>query len=57
MLEVLREELARRGIVFAMARVKQDLRDSSAAAGLLTKIGEDRMFMTPPIAVEAFKRR
>jgi sulfate permease, SulP family len=54
---VLREKLARRGIVFAMARVKQDLRDSLAAAGLLTKIGEDRIFMTLPTAVEAFKRR
>jgi hypothetical protein len=40
-----------------MARVKKDLRDSLAAAGLLTKIGEDRMFMTLPTAVEAFRRR
>jgi high affinity sulfate transporter 1 len=56
-LEVLREELARRGIVFAMTRVKQDLRDSLAAAGLLAKIGEQRIFMTLPTAVEAFKRR
>lgn len=55
-LDVLREQLARRGIAFAMAQVKQDLRDSLAAAGLLTKVGEDRIFMTLPTAVEAFKR-
>jgi len=53
----LRDELSRRGIVFAMARVKQDLRDSLAAAGLLAKIGEDRIYMTLPTAVEAFKNR
>ena len=34
-LEQLRLELTRRGIVFAMARVKQDLRDSLEAAGVL----------------------
>ena len=56
-LEVLQEELARRGIVFAMARVKQDLRDALARAGLLAKIGEDKIFMTLPTAVEGFKRR
>jgi sulfate permease, SulP family len=56
-LEALRAELARRGIVFAMARVKQDLRDALSAAGLLDKIGEDRIFMTLPTAVEAFTRR
>jgi sulfate permease, SulP family len=56
-LDALREELARRGIAFAMARVKQDLRDSLDAAGLLPKIGEDRIFMTLPTAVEAFNRR
>jgi high affinity sulfate transporter 1 len=53
----LREELSRRGVVFAMARVKQDLRDSLAAAGLLTKIGEDRIYMTLPTAVQAFQQR
>jgi sulfate permease, SulP family len=56
-LDALRADLARRGIVFAMARVKQDLRDSLGAAGLLPKIGEDRIFMTLPTAVEAFNRR
>lgn len=55
-LDQLREDLSRKGIVFAMARVKQDLRDSLASAGLLAKIGEDRIFMTLPTAVEAFKQ-
>jgi len=56
-LDQLRDELSRRGIVFAMARVKQDLRESLAAAGLLARIGEDRIYMTLPTAVEAFKNR
>jgi high affinity sulfate transporter 1 len=51
----LRDELQSRGIVFAMARVKQDLRHSLAAAGLIDKIGEDRIFMTLPTAVEAYR--
>ena len=40
-----------------MARVKQDLRESLTAAGMLDTIGEDRIFMTLPTAVEDFKRR
>jgi sulfate permease, SulP family len=56
-LDQLREDLFRKEIVFAMARVKQDLRDSLAAAGLLAKIGEDRIYMTLPTAVEAFNKR
>ena len=56
-LEQLRVELADRGIVFAMARVKQDLRESLQAAGMLDEIGEDRIFMTLPTAVDGFKRR
>ncbi|HET9563450.1 MAG TPA: sulfate permease [Mycobacterium sp.] len=54
-LDALRTELVSRGIVFAMARVKQDLRDSLEAAGLVDKIGEDRIFMTLPTAVEAYR--
>ncbi|KAN85533.1 sulfate-transport ABC transporter transmembrane protein, partial [Mycobacterium tuberculosis variant bovis B2 7505] len=56
-LDQLRTELLRRGIVFAMARVKQDLRESLRAASLLDKIGEDHIFMTLPTAVQAFRRR
>jgi hypothetical protein len=40
-----------------MARVKQDLRDALQAAGLLAKIGEDRIFLTLPTATEAFEQR
>lgn len=53
----LRAELVSRGIVFAMARVKQDLRVALEAAGLIDKIGEDRIFMTLPTAVEAYRNR
>ncbi|HSE71654.1 MAG TPA: SulP family inorganic anion transporter [Nocardioidaceae bacterium] len=53
-LEEVRRTLAERGIVFAMARVKQDLRDSLAAAGFLDKVGEERVFMTLPTAVDAY---
>lgn len=55
-LENLRHELSQRGIVFALARVKQDLRQALAAAGMLDKIGFDRMFMTLPTAVDAYRR-
>ncbi|MGE5697657.1 MAG: SulP family inorganic anion transporter [Candidatus Sericytochromatia bacterium] len=56
-LEQLSTELCRRGIVFAMARVKQDLRDALCAAGLLAKIGDDHIYPTLPTAVEAFDHR
>jgi sulfate permease, SulP family len=56
-LDRLRVDLEGRGILFAMARVKQDLRDALKAGGLLTKIGDERIFMTLPTAVEAFRRR
>ncbi|WP_237567996.1 SulP family inorganic anion transporter [Mycolicibacterium lacusdiani] len=55
-LEQLRRECGRRGIVFAMARVKQDLRAALQAAGILEDIGCDRLFMTLPTAVAAFRR-
>lgn len=54
-LDRLRIELESRGIVFAMARVKQDLREPMTAAGLIPKIGEDRLFLTLPTAVEAYR--
>jgi SulP family sulfate permease len=56
-LEDLRAELDRRGIVFAMARVKQDLRDILVRAGFLQRVGEDRVFLTLPTAVAGFRRR
>ncbi|WP_427896431.1 STAS domain-containing protein [Kribbella sp. GL6] len=54
-LEQLRQELHQRGIVFAIARVKQDLRDQLTAAGLVDRIGADRIFLTLPTAIEAYR--
>ncbi|MEV4115693.1 sulfate permease [Nonomuraea sp. NPDC049695] len=54
--ESLRSELARRGIVFAMARVKHDLRTALDAFGLTEAIGEDLLFPTLPTAVAAYRR-
>ncbi len=56
-LEQLRRELTAQGIVFAMARVKSDLRDDLVAAGFLDRVGTDRIFPTLPTAVEAFRNR
>lgn len=56
-LELLRQSLNRRGIVFGMARVKQDLRDAMASAGILNDIGEDNIYMTLPTALEAYRAR
>ncbi len=53
----LHDELERRGIVFALARVKQDLRAQLERIGLITHIGQDRLFATLPVALEAFERR
>jgi SulP family sulfate permease len=55
-LEELRHELTRRGIVFAMARVKQELHDDLTASGFVERVGEDRIFMTLPTAVQAYVR-
>jgi high affinity sulfate transporter 1 len=56
-LDRLRADLESRGILFAMARVKQDLRDALKAGGLLSKIGDEHIFMTLPTAVDAFRGR
>ncbi|MFE2092344.1 SulP family inorganic anion transporter [Streptomyces sp. NPDC059460] len=50
----LRRELARRGIVFALARVKQDLLDDLTAYGLADTVGRERIFPTLPTAVTAY---
>jgi high affinity sulfate transporter 1 len=51
----LRHTLARRGIEFALARVKQDLLDDLEAYGLADSVGEDRIFPTLPTAVTAYR--
>ncbi|HEY7596105.1 MAG TPA: sulfate permease [Actinophytocola sp.] len=55
-LEDLRSELTRRGIVFAMARVKQDLREFLDKAGFPRRVGQERIFPTLPTAVAGFRQ-
>lgn len=55
-LESLRRELAGRGVVLALARLKQDLRDALEPTGLLDRIGQDRLFLTLSDAVEGYRR-
>ncbi len=54
-LEDLRAELSRRDIVFAMARVKQDLRDLLVRTTFVDRVGADRIFPTLPTAVAGFR--
>lgn len=53
-LETLRSTLLGRGICFAMARVKEDMRLSLDAAGFAEKVGADLIFPTLPTAVAAY---
>ncbi|TXS79000.1 sulfate permease [Streptomyces sp. me109] len=53
--DALRQEFERRRIVFALARVKQDLRDDLDAYGLTGAIGVERIFPTLPTAVSAYQ--
>ncbi|MCU1537341.1 MAG: conserved rane protein of unknown function [Humibacillus sp.] len=53
-LEELRRGLADRGIRVALARVKQDLRTSLEAGGLLEAVGTEFVFPTLPTAVAAY---
>ena len=54
-LEDLRDELTSRGIVVAIARMKQDLAAQLEPTGLLDRLGRDRIFPTLPTAVAAFR--
>jgi sulfate permease, SulP family len=54
--DAVRAELERRGTVFALARVKQDLLVGLQAFGLVGKIGDDRIFPTLPTAVAAYQQ-
>ncbi len=53
-LQELQEELSRRSITFAMARVKQDLRADLERGGFIQCVGDDRVFATLPTAVQAY---
>jgi high affinity sulfate transporter 1 len=54
-LDSIREEITRRGAVFALARVKQDLLARLRAFGLSDKIGTELLFPTLPTAVAAYQ--
>lgn len=56
-LHALCDELDRRGVVTALARVKQDLMVYLEGSGLRDRIGDDRIFPTLPTAVAAYKAR
>ncbi|MER6209986.1 sulfate permease [Streptomyces sp. NPDC001642] len=51
----LRRELTHRGVVFALARVKQDLLADLKAYGLADSVGTDHIFPTLPTAVAAYR--
>jgi sulfate permease, SulP family len=57
MLEELYDELASRGITFAMARVKRDLYAQLKRSQLLQKITEDRIYLTLHTMIIGFKSR
>jgi SulP family sulfate permease len=54
-LETLRAELAEKGIVLALARLKQDPRDVLRPSGLLQRIGDEHIFPTLPMALEGYR--
>jgi SulP family sulfate permease len=54
-LEEVRKTLAGRGVVFALARVKFEVREILASTGFIDRIGEDKVFMTLPTAVSAYE--
>jgi sulfate permease, SulP family len=53
--EAVRDELSRRGIVFALARVKQELLARLNSFGLAEKIGAGYLFPTLPTAIQAYE--
>ncbi len=55
-LETLRQSLTERQVTFAMARVKNDLRQQLEAAGFAQRVGDELIFPTLPTAVDAYAR-
>ena len=55
-LESVRSHLADDGIVFAIARLKFDIRAALEPSGFVERVGPDLLFPTLPTAVEAFHR-
>lgn len=56
-LQELAQDLHRRGITFAMARVKQDLYALLQRGGIVERLGPEHFFPTLPSAVAAFNAR
>jgi sulfate permease, SulP family len=56
-LSELRKELAAKNIIFAMARVKQDLYLELKRAGFLPNVPDERIYPTLPTAIAAFEQR
>ena len=54
--DAVREEFTQHGMIFALARVKQDLLDDLQAFGLAEKIGKELIFPTLPTAVAAYQQ-
>ncbi|HEX5917771.1 MAG TPA: sodium-independent anion transporter, partial [Nocardioides sp.] len=54
-LETLRAELEARGIVLALARLKQEQREALEPSGLLDRIGPEHVFPTLPTALEGYR--
>ncbi len=52
----LHEDLVRRGVRLGLARVKHDLHMPLERAGLVELIGEEMLFLTLPVAEEAYLR-
>lgn len=53
--DALRQELVHRGVVFALARVKQELREDLDAFGLTASVGAERIYPTLPMALVAYR--
>lgn len=50
------DELQRAGTTVALARVKQELLPDLRAAGVVDRVGADRLYPTLPTAVDAYRR-
>ncbi len=55
-LEEVRRTLAERDVIFGLARVKFEMQEILETAGLIDRIGEERVFMTLPTAVSAYQQ-
>jgi SulP family sulfate permease len=54
-LDELRHQMEERGILLALARVKQDLAVQLVRAGFMQKVGTERVFPTLPTALEGYR--